>query len=118
MTPAREQELLAEVARLRADLEKALLENKLLREKVDLMLARLFDKKSEAIDASQLELFDPAAAKKPAAAEPADHGPAAETSTPAQKRAPRKARDLSHLPVEQTVLVHDKIGRASCRERV
>lgn len=109
MTPAREQELLAEVTRLRADLEKSLLENKLLREKIDLMLSRLFDRKSEAVDPSQLELFDPDAAKKPFAAEPADHGPAAETPAPAKKRAPRKARDLSHLPVEQTVLVHDEV---------
>jgi transposase len=109
MTPAPGQELLEENARLRADLQKALLENKLLREKIDLMLARLFDKKSEAVDPSQLELFDPDAAKKPSAAEPADHGPAAETPAPAKKRAPRKARDLSHLPVEQTVLVHDQV---------
>jgi transposase len=109
MTPAREQELLAEVTRLRADLEKSLLENKLLREKIDLMLSRLFDRKSEAVVPSQLELFDPDAAKKPFAAEPADHGPAAETPAPAKKRAPRKARDLSHLPVEQTVLVHDEV---------
>lgn len=109
MTPAREQELLEENARLRADLEKALLENKLLREKIDLMLARLFDKKSEVIDPSQLELFDPEGAKKPSAAEPADHGPAAETPTPAKKRATRSPRDLSHLPVEQTVLVRDEV---------
>lgn len=110
MTPAREQELLAEVARLRAELEKSLLENKLLREKIDLMLARLFDKKSEAIDPSQLELFDPDAAKKPSAAEPADHGPAAETPAPAKERTARKPRDLFHLPVEETVLTNDEVA--------
>jgi transposase len=111
MTAAREQELLAEVARLRADLEKALLENKLLREKIDLMLARLFDKKSEAIDPAQLELTLGAdEAKKPAAADPADHGPADETPSPAKGRAPRTPRDLAHLPVEQTVLVSDEVA--------
>jgi transposase len=109
MTPAREQELLEENARLRAELEKANIELRLLREKIDLMLARLFDKKSEAIDPSRLELFDPEGAKKPSAAEPADHGPAAETPAPAQKRATRSPRDLSHLPVEQTVLVRDEV---------
>jgi len=92
MTPARAQELLEENARLRAELEKANIELRLLREKIDLMLARLFDKKSEAIDPSQLELFDPEGAKKPSAAEPADRAPAAATPAPAKKRATRSPR--------------------------
>jgi transposase len=62
MTPAREQELLAEIARLRTELERSRLENQLLREKINLMLARLFDKSSETVDPSQPELpFDPEA---------------------------------------------------------
>lgn len=116
MTPARDQELLAEVARLQAALDLALLENKLLREKIDLMLARLFDKKSESLDPGQLELLlDPDAAKKPAA-ESADQGPAvspdgstAQTTDPAKERSPRTPRDLSHLPVEETVLTSDEV---------
>ena len=72
-----------------AYLEMALLKNKLLREKIVLMLARLFDKKSYAIDPSQPELFDPAA-------EPADHGPAAETPAPA-KSALRATRAASPI---------------------
>jgi hypothetical protein len=101
MTPAREQELLSEISRLRTELERSRLENQLLREKINLMLARLFDKSSEAVDPSQPELpFDPAAAKKALAAEPADPGPAAEQSpSPVKPRGPRKPRDLSHLPV-------------------
>jgi transposase len=114
MTPAREQELLAENARLRADLDRVLLENQLLRDKVNLMLARLFDKSSESIDPSQLELFDSDAAKKTDAAAPADPGPAAETpaqdTTAAKERAPRKPRDLSHLPVEETVLTSREVA--------
>lgn len=107
MTPEREQELLAENARLRADLDRVLLENQLLREKINLMLARMFGKSSESLDPSQPDLFDADAAKKPAAAESEDPGPVAEP-TPAPnnaptKRAPRKSRDLSHLPVEETV---------------
>jgi hypothetical protein len=81
MTPAREQELLAENARLRADIERLTLENQFLREKINLMIARLFDKKSESIDPAQLQLeLDADAAKKLAAADSADPGPAAETS--------------------------------------
>jgi transposase len=110
MTPAREQELLAEISRLRTELERSRLENQLLREKVNLMLARLFDKSSESVDPSQPELpFDPDAAKKAPAAEPADPGPAAE-EPPARvtRRAPRKPRDLTHLPVEETILMRDE----------
>jgi transposase len=110
MTPAREKELLAENARLRADLDRVLLENQLLRDKINLMIARLFDKSSESIDSSQLELFDSDAAKKADAAAPADHGPAAETPAPAKGRAARTPRDLSHLPVEETVLTSDEVA--------
>jgi transposase len=114
MTPAREKELLAEIARLRTELERSRLENQLLREKINLMLARLFDKSSEAVDLSQPELpFDPDAAKKASAAAPADPGPAAEESpAPVRPRAPRKPRDLSHLPVEETILMRDEAAAA------
>lgn len=110
MTPAREKELLAEIARLRTELDRSRLENQLLREKINLMLARLFDKSSETVDLSQPELpFDPDSAKKATAAAPADPGPAAEESpAPVRSRAPRKPRDLSHLPVEETILMRDE----------
>jgi hypothetical protein len=100
MTPAREQELLAEIARLRTELERSRLENQLLREKINLMLARLFDKSSETVDPSQPELpFDPDAAKKATAAAPADPGPAAEESpAPVRPRAPRPAQAARPLP--------------------
>ena len=119
MTPGHEQEFLAENARLRAELERALLENQLLREKINLMLARLFDKSSESVDPSQLELvLDPDEAKKADAAGSADPGPAAETpdATPDEapaartKRSPRKPRDTSRLDVEETVLIHDEVA--------
>lgn len=98
MTPEREQQLLAEIATLRA-------ENQLLREKINEILRQLFDKRSEALDPSQLELLlDPDGAKKPDAAVPEDPGPAAEPATP-ENRAARKPRDLSQLEVRETVLV-------------
>ncbi len=102
MTPEREQHLLAEIDRLRA-------ENGLLREKISEILRRLYDKKSEAIDSSQLQLLlDPDSAKKASAADPADPGPAAEP-TPAKRRCPRKARDISHLEIRETVLIRDEV---------
>ena len=119
MALGHEQEPLAEIARLRAELERALLENQLLREKINLMLARLFDKSSESVDPSQLELvLDPDEAKKADAAGSADPGPAAEApdatsdEAPAArtKRSPRKPRDTSHLHVEETVLIHDEVA--------
>lgn len=110
MTPAREQELLEENARLRAELERSALENQLLRQKLDLILRKLFDKKNESLDPAQLELLlDPEAAKKAdAAGDP--HAPAAETSAPSSsQRTPRKSRDLSRLEVRETVLIPEPV---------
>ena len=108
MTPAREQELLGEIERLRAGLQRAELENHLLREKINLMLARLFDKSSESIHSSQLELLlDADAAKKAPAADPVALGPALEASG-SKSRASRKPRDLSHLNVEETFVMCDE----------
>lgn len=50
MTPEREQQLLDEIARLKQ-------ENELLRQKLDLVLRKLFGKSSETLDPAQLELL-------------------------------------------------------------
>ena len=98
-----------EVAALRAEVARLRIENQLLRERIHIIIKQLFDKKSETLDPTQLELLlDPDAAKKAEAAAPADPGPAAE-AVPAKKRSPRKPRDLSHLEVRETVLVHDDV---------
>ena len=110
MTPAREQQLLEVIARQRADIDRLTLENHLLREKVNLMLARLFGKSSETSDLSQPDLFDSDAAKKALAAAPADPGPAVEP-VPAKKRSPRKPRDISHLEIRETVVIDDEVIR-------
>jgi len=47
MTPTREQELLSEIARLRSELERSAHENQLLRQRLDLILRKLFDKKND-----------------------------------------------------------------------
>jgi transposase len=119
MTPAREKELLAENARLRADIERLALENKLLHEKVDLILSRFYGRSSESIDPSrpgapvQLDFFNSDAGKKTAATA-ADPGPVTEVpapeAAPAKSRAPRKLRDLSSLPVVETVLTCEEVA--------
>jgi transposase len=97
------------VAGLCAEVARLSIENQILRERIDQILRQLYGSKSEALDPAQLELLlDPDAAKKAEAAAPADHGPAAE-AVPAKKRSPRKPRDLSHLEVRETVLVHDDV---------
>lgn len=101
-----------EVAALRAENEQLRVENQLLRERINIILKRLFDKKSESLDPAQLELLlDPDAAKKEPAAAPADPGPAAEPA-PARKRAAGKGRDASHLEVRETVLIADEVTAA------
>ena len=101
MTPDREQELLAEIGRLKA-------ENELLRRRLDLVLRKVFGARSEALDPSQLELLlDPDAAKKATAAVPADPGPAADTIP--SRRTPRQPRDISRLEVRETVQLADEV---------
>ena len=109
MTPL-EQRLTLEVESLRQ-------ENKLLREKVDLLVRRIFGKSSEALDNNQLMLMlQGDEAKKPAASS-ADLGSLeAEIakgdkdlkSTPA--RPERKPRLPDHLPVsEEIILIPDEV---------
>jgi transposase len=105
----REKQLLELVARLQVEIDQYKIENQLLREKVSEILRRLYDKKSEALDPSQLELLlDPDVAKKAIAADPADPGPAAKPTVLA-KRAPRKPRDISHLEVREVHLIPDEV---------
>ena len=75
-----------------------------LKQTIDALCRRIFGKSSERLDPAQLELFDPP--KKASAADPADHGPAAEDPQErrqANKR-PRPPRIPEHLPVVERVL--------------
>lgn len=87
-----------ELSRLRA-------ENELLRQRLDLVLRKVFGAKSEALDPAQLELLlqDGDAAKKASAAAGADAPPAADppAADAAKARAARKPRDLSRLEVRE-----------------
>jgi hypothetical protein len=106
MTHQREQHLLAEIDRLRA-------ENELLRQRVDQILRQLFGAKSEALDPSQLDLFTyPEAAEKTVAADGTETPPAAEAllpPPPVKKRSPRKPCDNSHLEVRETLVIHPAV---------
>ena len=68
MTPL-EARLTEEVAALRTQLEAVTLENRLLREKIDLLIRRIFGRSSEQLDDNQLMLLlqggDDEATKRP-----------------------------------------------------
>jgi len=71
----------AQIGHLQAEKERQSQEIKLLKEKIDLLIRRLFGAKSEKLDAAQLELLlkgiDPG--KADASAEKAEAGPIVET---------------------------------------
>lgn len=91
------QQLLGEIAKRDAEIV-------VLKQTIDALCRRVFGKSSEQLDASQLELFDPP--KKAPAADPADHGPAAEDNQVRRQRRkqPRPPRIPEHLPVVEQVL--------------
>jgi transposase len=90
-------------------------ENKLLRQKIDLLVRRLFGAKSEKLDAAQLQLLltgmegDPAAGKAeaspvPAAGDTLEAIPAEHTP---RRRPERRPRLPEHLPVEEEIIIPD-----------
>jgi transposase len=105
----REKELLGQLERVREELGRALQENKLLRQKLDVLARRVFGKSSEELDAAQLLLlFQKGEAgelpKSPASAE-ADVAEV-QSSTISRKRPARRSgpRLPEHLPVIEEVL--------------
>ena len=121
MTPL-EARLTQETEALRSKLETALLENKLLREKVDLLVRKMFSKSSEQLDDAQLTLLlqggddEP---KKDLASSSDATGLEAELakgekelrpSKPA--RSERKLRIPEHLPVSETILIEPEEVKA------
>lgn len=99
MEDTERQQLLAENARLKQ-------ENELLRQKLDLVLRKLFGKSSESLDPAQLELLLDAPPGKSSASAPTGDAPAeAASSVDSSKRKPRRERIPDHLPiVEETLL--------------
>jgi transposase len=84
-------------------------EIKLLKEKIDLLIRRLFGSKSEKLDAAQLELLlkEDASGKADASAEKAEASPSVESLKPVAKRSDKKQRRErwpKDLAVEQEVI--------------
>lgn len=98
------QRWMDEVAKRDAIIERQAAEIAVLKQTIDVLCRRVFGKSSEQLDASQLELFEPP--KNAAAADPADHGPAAEDTRacPQRRKKPRPPRIPEHLPVVEQVL--------------
>jgi len=105
-------ELARLVAVLVAENERLGAENKLLRDKVDLLVRRVFGSSSEKLDANQL-LLDLGAGEEPGF----DEEPAAgvdAASAPRRKRAAKRDRLPDDLPEERTVIDPPEV--AACPE--
>ena len=104
-----EQSQQKEIARLRE-------ENRLLRQKLDLVIRQLFGKKSERLDPAQLELLlsDLADADEPGKAEASGAPEELLEAVPDKSRRKRKTRERrvrvpEHLPVVETVIEPDAV---------
>ena len=98
---AREAELTQQLAACQQQLAAALRENQLLRQKVDLLVQRVFGSSSERLDSAQLELLQlPKAPVAPPPA-PVEAAPAPRANPP---RSPRPPRLPDNLPVIEEVI--------------
>ncbi|SKB09460.1 Transposase [Prosthecobacter debontii] len=107
-------------ARLTAENEAQRLEIKLLREKIDLLVRRVFGRSSEAMDDAQLMLLlqgddgakkDPASSANPGVLE-AELEKQAESAKPQKRRKEREARIPEHLPVIEEVIEPEPVKAA------
>src|SRR5271170_3789754 len=97
------------IRELEADKQQMSQEIKLLKEKIDLLIRRLFGSKSEKLDAAQLELLlkEDALGKADASAEKAEASPNVGALKPVAKRSnknQRRERWPKDLAVEQEVI--------------
>lgn len=95
-------------------------ENKLLREKIDLLVRRIFGRSSEAMDDGQLMLLlqgddgakkDPASSANPGVLE-AEIEKQAEAAKPQKPRKEREARVPEHLPVVEEIIEPQEVQAA------
>ena len=112
------QELIAQkdqrIRELEADKQQMAQEIKLLKEKVDLLIRRLFGSKSEKLDSAQLELLlkDLDLGKADASAEKAEAAPIVEVLKSVTKRPDnhqRRERWPKELAVEQEVIEPEEV---------
>jgi transposase len=104
MTPEHEQQLHDRIALLER-------EHELLRQKLDLVLRKLFGKSSESLDPAQLELLLGEPPGKARASPPPDDAPeeASASSVAKTERKPRRERIPDHLPVVEEVLLPEPV---------
>src|SRR5437899_423679 len=98
---AREAELTQQLAQSQQALAAALRENQLLRQKVDLLVRRVFGSSSEKLDAAQLQLLQ--LSEAPTVAEPLPVAPSQAPRTP-RTRPPKAPRLPDNLPVVEEVI--------------
>jgi transposase len=103
---AREAELTQQLAESQQALAVALRENQLLRQKVDLLVRRVFGSSSEKLDSAQLQLLQ--LAEVPAVPEPLPAAPAKAPSPP-RTRSPKAPRLPDNLPVVEEVIDPDPV---------
>lgn len=97
-----------EVEQLTQEVERLRKENELLRQKLDLLIRRVFGRKSEQLDAKQLELLlgDLDKLSSPPASEVAA---TPEAETPRRKQTPRQPRCPDNLPVVTEIIDPDPV---------
>jgi transposase len=105
MTP-REKALTELLAECQAALTAARRENELLRQKIDLLVRRVFDSSSEQLDKNQLELLLGLAK---GAIVPVAHAPVGEPVRRPERKAARRERLPEDLPVVEEVLDPDLV---------
>ena len=104
----------AQIQHLQADNQRQAQEIKLLKEKVDLLIRRIFGTKSEKLDAAQLELLlkEADSGKADASTEKVEASPIVENLKPASKRVghnQRRERWPEELEVEQEVIEPEEV---------
>src|SRR5580704_4471352 len=101
----REQELTALLAQARSQIETLRQENALLRQKVDLLVRRIFGSSSEQLDPAQLHLFLQTPQPDAVPAVPPVVAPV--PKTPSAPRSDNKPRLPENLPLVEEVIEPD-----------
>jgi len=98
------------IAQLREDVARLKTENELLRERLDLLLRKLFGSSSEKLDAAQLELLlEGDEAKKPDAADCDEDAPAADLGKPRKKRERSRPKLPEDIEVAERVIDPEEV---------
>jgi transposase len=103
------KQLIEENHALRSALEKSQAENVLLRQKVDLLIRKVFGASSEKLDASQLDLFLLQAETTPGKSEASSALEEADPQPSRRRSSPREERWLEGLPVVEQVIDPEEV---------